>query len=561
MNKQETKGAFRSSNAHLITNESGYDLSVVNIWNQSERLSCSAYQAKLTVFPTVDQSNMIPNASSAYVRFQGNPGDNYSVLCVDPETLSPIANRLVVPSQEIALSSEEGAQSKLSVNFSCRTTAYLTSELASSFTEVLQQFLQSQKTDEIHQWLQQTDLYQKLNPLSIWLSASYMKHFPSVWLKEANQTTFYLYSASDTSDVVKKAPPVLVGSVELVRKEFDFVEIDPEKRYEATFVDTKSQTTPLQYLSGVFSSDGICLKPTFINQSLLTNQEEENAIIAVIHGQVQGVSAFGIQEELDLSQDTVGEKDWYALWHPKDFSLWIQLWKKMAGTELAREVFLQKTEGLYRYIDQKTFPSSKNLPQTVQEAFAVIKEEIEADIAQAQKLYQDLGGNTVDFPTEDAILQKQLVLREDVTSQIAFQTAIAQIEAFKACTQSLHIIIEDIGGPDQDSEELGERLKEQTSSTIQALQNYAESSSLSNGQQIQKIVQENESFSEAFYESYNRFIDEIIEKISEQAKVEINEKEQVRKRIDLEISYLYRVRQEQKEGIGALNEGVIDFWF
>lgn len=560
MNKRETQGAFRSSNAHLITNGSGYDLSIVNVWNQSGRLCCSAYQAKLTVFPTVDQSNMIPDASSAYVRFQGNPKDEYSVLCVDPETLCPIANCLAVPSQEIALSSEDGAQSKLSVNFSCRTTAYLTSELASSFTEVLQQFLQSQTTDKIHQWLQETDLYQKLHPLSIWLSASYMKHFPSVWLKEANRTTFYLYSALDTSDVMKKAPPIFVGSVELVRKEFDFVEIDPAKRYEVTFVDTKSQKTPLQYLNGVFSSNGICLKPTFINQSLLTNQEEENAIIAVVHGQVQGVSVFGTREELDLSQDSSGERDWYALWYPKNFSLWIQLWKKMAGTELAREVFLQKIEGLYRYIDLQTFPSSKDLPQTVQEAFAVISEEIEAEMAQAQEVYRDLGGKVADFPTEDAILQRQLTLREDVTSQIVFQTAITQFEAFEICDQSLLIIVRNSGG-DQDSEELMERLKERKIATLNALQNYAENSSSFNGQQVQKIAQENENFSEEFYGLYSSFIKKMMEELPEQLQVEVDKNTQEEERIDLEIHYLRKVQQEHQAGIWVLNESLIDYWF
>lgn len=556
--KKETDTS--NANACEVSNRSGHSLYAVNLWNSAGRLIRSAFENTLTLLHS-SEGDTIPDGKDAKVSLSGNPAPKYSLLFLNEKNLCPEKGILIDPSQEknpkVEVTQEDTEASKLAINFFCRSSSsFFTSELSTSLTQNLQQFLSYRRKAIVDQWFQRSELYQKLNPLKNWNSFSYVETLPAVYLRETNQTSFYLYSPSVSSDVVSIKPPIFRGTLEV--KQVAPKAFEGPQRYKIEWINTESKPASLTYKEGTFVGEDICILSGFIDRSNLTCSEKDKEIIPFLYGKIQGISLFGVQKEQDLSKKKPGKESWYALWHPKNFSLWIDLCVKLAATELAHLCLLRKTEGIYRYQANQLFPSSISPPSTIYEALRQSEEELKPILKKAKETHQKIGGRAVDFPSQDEIAKNQILLRESIASQIAFQQVISQHECFIKKDLSIREV-ESILGASPTSLGLHSQLKKQRGSSLKALEEYANDPSSVSGSSLRRMKEENIGFIKSFDVAYQDYIQNSFDRIGEEAKRQIAKNRQEEQSIQKSISYLDRVSSKQLAG-KAPERDVPDFW-
>jgi hypothetical protein len=373
-----TKTATDTSKQCSITNNSGKDVSLLTIVPTGETGSSNAISVAgggLEVLKTTEGNTAIKNGSSAGVTLdhssnEGGQIRNYDLIVGDSAWLYPVGLLAVsqqtdggatgYPSQTITQNGGTAmAQAEL---FYQTIAAYPSSQLCQDYVAALQaakdaaearadgspgsaSAVASAIDDALQSFFRGTTSYNQVTLAHLAAVDAYHKKLPFAWAQYKNGFTYYLYGTDGTSSL-------FAGTLSLQKTRVVDV-TRPNGGYTCQFVPAvnpadlsktdvdDSKGIALTYAEGLFVDDPkatnpkIALRGDYILNRAFTVNGDDNAIVTIVSGGVNGVSCIGLdaqQKSSALVQPNVvaassvsdeAVKYWDQLTHPENMTQWV----------------------------------------------------------------------------------------------------------------------------------------------------------------------------------------------------------------------------------------------
>jgi hypothetical protein len=359
-----------------ITNNSGKDIVVALIINDDETTGQDAVisaNQQVEILKTSGGNTVIKNGGSDTVTLDHNYKSgadetgyvpDYHLIVSDCNWLYPLADLSVVQqgtngsasytSQTVDVTNE--AAMTHAFDFYQTITGYPSSQLAKDYMSALQQTddavlaaadggTDSAKavSDAIeirmNSFFEGTQEYKDVTLADIVAIDNYYNNFPFVWAQYRDSLTYYLYGTDGTSASFAGTLSLnKSGAVDITKSNGGYTcafapAVNPSETSK-TDVDT-TQSVNLTYSDGLFLDDPqsaspkIGLKGSFLLERLFTNDPDDNNIISVLSGMVNGITCIGFDtpqptdNSLQEGNKTAlagssAQKYWDALIHPKN---------------------------------------------------------------------------------------------------------------------------------------------------------------------------------------------------------------------------------------------------
>jgi hypothetical protein len=362
-----------------ITNNSGKDLVVTLAVNADETTSQDAVitaNQQVEILKTSAGNTVIKNGNAATVTLDHNykPGadetgyvQDYDLIASDSTWLYPLADISVVQqgsngAASYAPQTLDGANQGPMVqafNFYQTIAAYPSSQLATDYMNALVQARDAASSNAdgsvgsakavadaientMDSFFKGTDQYKDVTLADIVAVDNYYNNFPCVWAQYRDSITYYLYGTDGRTAVFSGTLTLYkAGAIDITQ---------PNSGYTCSFApamnpaDTSktdvdaTRSVGLTYSEGLFLDDATVTTPaigfrgSFLLERLFTNDPDNNAVIVVLTGTVNGVTCIGFDSPQPSPPQTTtpqiatptaltsspAAKYWDTLIHPKN---------------------------------------------------------------------------------------------------------------------------------------------------------------------------------------------------------------------------------------------------
>jgi hypothetical protein len=397
-----------------IINNSGKDIVVAIAINDDETSSQDAVLSdnqQVEILKTSSGDTIIKNGNSNTVTLDHNYKDgadesgyvqDYNLIVSDSAWLYPLADLPVVqqgtngsasyPPQTV----DEATQASISQAFGFYQTfaAYPSSQLAKSYIAALQQAQDAASAaadgspdspkavanaidNAMDSFFSGTDQYKDVTLADVVAVDNYYNNLPFVWAQYQDSIIYYLYGTDGTTAVFSGTLSLVKsGPVDITQPNGGYTcsfepAVNPSDTSK-TDIDT-TRLVNLRYSNGLFLDDptvdtpAIGLKGSFMLERLFTNDPNDNAVIVVLTGTVNGMTCIGFDipqpaqpktTSLQTSTPTAlsgsqAENYWNTLIHPKGQQDLIISILTFAGAILLIPATAFAIYGIYRFVRYK----------------------------------------------------------------------------------------------------------------------------------------------------------------------------------------------------------------
>ncbi|MTI29735.1 hypothetical protein [Xanthovirga aplysinae] len=162
-------------------------------------------------------------------------------------------------------------------------------------------------TDKASNFFKSTDDFQNVTLNSIGVMRSYYKKFPFIWAQFKN-LTYNLYTSDDqTNTFLGQISMSKPNQLDIKKPNagyiINFLPASDPSNLDSTAIDS-SQTVSINYMNGIFiikgsvGSSKTMLRGSFIFKSALSQNPDDNQIIPILTGKVNGGTTTGYDESL-----------------------------------------------------------------------------------------------------------------------------------------------------------------------------------------------------------------------------------------------------------------------
>lgn len=331
-----------------ITNTTDADVVVINASTEDDQSVEQFYERSLKILETANGQKLIKAGSTENINLEEAV---YNIILARADNLFPVKAATVALDSDtqtyapVTVTTADAERMKLAAKFQQILTAFSTSSLASDFATALA----DSDATKAAAFFNATDDYKTLTVDDVVAVQTYYAVYPFVWAYYGGEKNYGLHS---TDGVTNK----YAGYIALINESTVLLNGDKSiPGFTATYVNGAT-STPLYYSAGQFVDDaasaspGICLQGLFVLKSSLTKSDDDQAIVAVLIGVINGESVLGYDEEQTVQndgqlRDVLSSLD--ILLHPDDTEGWLEL----AGIVLATLLgFGVLCKGLYTAI-------------------------------------------------------------------------------------------------------------------------------------------------------------------------------------------------------------------
>jgi len=397
-----------------LTNDSGKDIVVALTISDDETAGLDAIIAankRIEILKTSAGNTIIKNGSSDTVTLDHNYKEgadetgyvqDYNLLVSDSTWLYPLADLPVVqqgsngsslyPPQAVDTTSQEAMSQAF--GFYQTFAAYPSSQLAKDYMAALQQAqdaalaaadgsADSAKAvadaieNAMDEFFNGTDQYKDVTLAAIVAVDNYYNNFPFVWAQYKDSITYYLYGTDGITAIFSGILSVnKSGAVDITKPNGGYTcsfapALNPSDTSK-TGVDA-TRSVNLIYSDGLFLDDptvdtpAIGLKSAFQLERLFTNDPNDNAVIVVLTGTVNGITCIGFNIPQPAQPKTTSrqtgtqtglagspaENYWDTLIHPKSQQDLILSILTLVGAILVIPATAFAIYGIYRFVRYK----------------------------------------------------------------------------------------------------------------------------------------------------------------------------------------------------------------
>jgi hypothetical protein len=416
---------------YSITNNSGKDIALLTIIPTGETGSSNAIPVgggNLEVLKTTDDNIVIKNGSSATVTLdhssdEGGQMQNYDLIVGNSTWLYPIGLLTVsqqtdngttgYPSQTITQGGGTAmAQAEL---FYQTIAAYPSSQLCQDYVAALQAAKDAAKTradgspgsasavasaidNALQSFFRGTTSYNQVTLAHLAAVDAYHKQLPFAWARYKSSFTYYLYGTDGTSSLFAGTLSLQkTGAIDVTRPNGGYTcqfvpAVNPADLSKSDVDDSKGIN--LTYGDGLFvdnpgvSNPKIALRGDYILNRAFTVNGDDNAIVTIVSGGVNGVSCIGLDSPQKssapvqpnvLAASSVSDelvKYWDQLTHPRNMTDWVVSVMTLVGAVALIPAMSFAVYGIYRVVKYKMAGNEVLADDTIKEVIIGMDNEV-----------------------------------------------------------------------------------------------------------------------------------------------------------------------------------------
>jgi len=320
-----------------------------------------------------DSTWLYPLADLAVVQQGSNGTASYAPQTVDAANQAPMAQAFDFYQTIAAYPSSQLATDYMTTLVQARDTASANADGGPGSAEAVADAIEN----TMDSFFNGTDQYKNVTLADIVAVDNYYNSFPCVWAQYKDSITYYLYGSDGTTAVFSGTLSLAKsGAVDITKPNGGYTcsfapavnSVDTTK----TDVDT-TKLVNLIYVDGLFLDDvtvdtpAIGLKGSFQLERFFTNDPDNNAVIVVLTGTVNGMTCIGFDSPQPAPPKTTSvqtatptalsaspaEKYWDTLIHPKSQQDLIISILTLVGAILLIPATAFAVYGIYRIIKYK----------------------------------------------------------------------------------------------------------------------------------------------------------------------------------------------------------------
>ena len=381
-----------------ITNSSDTDLLVISTSSENNQPEFQFYEGSLEVLKTVEGNEVITKGKTGTIAVGTNAN---SIIIARADNLFPVKT-IVCDSEtgafpSLSVTTADADSMKLAQKFQQAVIAIPGAALAVDFSTALQ----SKDPAQVDAFFRSSSNYQSLTLDHVVAVQTYYAVYPFVWTYYQKEKVYYLYSSD--GKVNKYLGQLFLGNN-------CSVPVNPDKSllgFTITYKKDGGSSQSLFYLNGQFVNDtkskspDICLQGLFTLKSMLSADDQDNAIVCALTGTVDGAAVLGYSDEVKPDSDKPqqdGGSTPDTLVHPETTKDLVKFFGSLVGAALG---FVILCKGVMALVQWKTNLS----PDEIQKMQEKMRRETQATLDKINTRMK-LGG-------DDA-----LKIPEDVTASL-----------------------------------------------------------------------------------------------------------------------------------------------
>ncbi len=316
-----------------FTNNSGQDVVLIDAFSAEDSALEQLYEQTLAFVKTADHQIALTQDAAKTIALptvhldEHNRPQDYTIIVANAQTLFPLkvvelsvaANHQSFPATGVT--ALDVTISKQAEAFTKTIIAFPSTSLAVDFATALQ----TGDPDAIAAFFAGTVNYKNLTLDMVVAVQTYYNRFPFFLTDYTAAKTYYLYTSDGTKNKY-------AGSVALENQAAAFTSMDKATdSFSARYITTnEADYTTLYYQDGQLVDDvdsdrpDYCLQGLFMLRSDITKKEEDNQIILILKGTVNGRDVFGYDQKQERSKEGI-YKYLDVLVHPEVTKEWFSV--------------------------------------------------------------------------------------------------------------------------------------------------------------------------------------------------------------------------------------------